>query len=193
LVVAGTVMSQHKTGNTSFDKEAYWKRRQKGLRGQGETVATVKTGSHVSSSKPSESCAVLRPNSGEHTTGKCVKLTQGETEVAGTKDGGKHAATTNKDKYGADFYKKIGAIGGKNGRTGGFYANRTLARAAGALGGRMSRRGKNKLTDKERAQIKEAYKELLAIHKSANKKIQKLDDGAVTVYTRKHGLMKQAA
>ena len=52
--------------------------------------------------------------------------------MAGTKDGGKAAAATNKKKYGADFYARIGAAGGKKGRTGGFYANRELARVAGA-------------------------------------------------------------
>ena len=62
--------------------------------------------------------------------------------MAGTITGGKAAATTNKKKYGADFYAKIGAIGGKKGRTGGFYAYRELARKAGALGGRISRRTK---------------------------------------------------
>ena len=62
--------------------------------------------------------------------------------MAGTKTGGKAAAATNKTKYGADFYAKIGAKGGKLGKTGGFYANRDLARLAGAKGGRISRRSK---------------------------------------------------
>lgn len=62
--------------------------------------------------------------------------------MAGTKTGGKTAAATNKAKYGADFYARIGAMGGKKGRTGGFYANRDLARVAGAKGGRISRRTK---------------------------------------------------
>ncbi len=62
--------------------------------------------------------------------------------MAGTQNGGKAAAATNKKKYGPDFYARIGAMGGKNGRTGGFYANRDLARAAGAKGGRISRRAK---------------------------------------------------
>lgn len=62
--------------------------------------------------------------------------------MAGTKTGGKAAASTNKAKYGADFYAKIGAMGGKKGKTGGFYANRELAREAGAKGGRISRRTK---------------------------------------------------
>lgn len=64
--------------------------------------------------------------------------------MAGTKAGGKAAASTNKSKYGADFYRYIGARGGANGHTGGFYANRELARAAGAKGGSISRRGKAK-------------------------------------------------
>ncbi|CAN5454732.1 hypothetical protein BH10PAT3_BH10PAT3_5040 [soil metagenome] len=62
--------------------------------------------------------------------------------MAGTKTGGKAAASTNKSKYGSDFYAKIGAIGGKKGHTGGFAANRDLARIAGAKGGRVSRRTK---------------------------------------------------
>ncbi|HTE22699.1 MAG TPA: hypothetical protein VK674_06690 [Candidatus Limnocylindria bacterium] len=62
--------------------------------------------------------------------------------MAGTTTGGKRAAETNKKKHGADFYAKIGAMGGKKGKTGGFYANRELARIAGARGGRVSRRGK---------------------------------------------------
>jgi hypothetical protein len=62
--------------------------------------------------------------------------------MAGTKQGGALAAKTNKAKYGSDFYAKIGAMGGKKGHTGGFYANRDLARKAGAIGGRISRRKK---------------------------------------------------
>ena len=62
--------------------------------------------------------------------------------MAGTKAGGLAAAATNKEKYGADFYAKIGAKGGKLGKTGGFFMNRELARTAGAKGGRKSRRGK---------------------------------------------------
>lgn len=63
-------------------------------------------------------------------------------KMAGTKVGGAKAAATNKTKYGRDFYARIGAMGGKIGRTGGFYANRELARIAGAKGGRISRRTK---------------------------------------------------
>jgi general stress protein YciG len=60
--------------------------------------------------------------------------------MAGTKIGGMKAAATNKAKHGSDFYAKIGAKGGKNGHTGGFAANPSLAREAGRRGGQISRR-----------------------------------------------------
>jgi general stress protein YciG len=62
--------------------------------------------------------------------------------MAGTKMGGKRAALKNKQLYGEDFYAKIGAIGGRKGHTGGFFANRELARIAGKKGGTISRRHK---------------------------------------------------
>lgn len=61
--------------------------------------------------------------------------------MAGTKEGGLKAAATNKEKYGLEFYREIGRKGGQNGHTGGFAANRTLARLAGAKGGKISKRG----------------------------------------------------
>jgi uncharacterized protein len=62
--------------------------------------------------------------------------------MAGTTNGGRKARDRNIEKHGADFYARIGAIGGRKGKTGGFYANRELARIAGAKGGRISRRTK---------------------------------------------------
>lgn len=62
--------------------------------------------------------------------------------MSGNATGGKKAAQTNKQRYGIDFYKVIGSIGGKNGVTGGFWNNRALARRAGAIGGRISKRKK---------------------------------------------------
>lgn len=62
--------------------------------------------------------------------------------MPGTKAGGMQAAKTNKEKYGDDFYKKIGAKGGKLGHTGGFYQDRERASKLGAIGGRISRRTK---------------------------------------------------
>ena len=55
--------------------------------------------------------------------------------MAGTKDGGLLAAKTNKERYGKQFYVKIGAVGGKKSRGGGFAANPELARIAGRKGG----------------------------------------------------------
>ena len=60
--------------------------------------------------------------------------------MAGTRAGGLKTVETLK-KRDPDFYRTIGAKGGKNGHTGGFAANPELARIAGAQGGRVSRRG----------------------------------------------------
>ncbi len=65
--------------------------------------------------------------------------------MAGTKAGGKLAAAKNLARD-PNFYAKIGATGGRNGRTGGFAANPELARIAGAKGGRISRRKKTIVT-----------------------------------------------
>jgi len=62
--------------------------------------------------------------------------------MSGTKIGGIAAAVTNKQRQGEDFYRRIGSKGGKNGHTGGFAADRELARRAGAKGGTISRRTK---------------------------------------------------
>ena len=62
--------------------------------------------------------------------------------MAGTKAGAIKARDTNYEKHGKDFYKKIGYKGGKKGHTGGFFANRELARKAGQKGGKISKRGK---------------------------------------------------
>jgi general stress protein YciG len=64
--------------------------------------------------------------------------------MAGTKLGGQKAALKNLARD-PDFYKKIGAVGGANGRTGGFAAGeagRERARVYGAVGGRLSKRTK---------------------------------------------------
>lgn len=69
--------------------------------------------------------------------------------MAGNKVGGSKAAKTNKEKYGDDFYARIGAVGGKLGRTGGFASQligadgltgRERAVVAGAAGGKISKR-----------------------------------------------------
>lgn len=60
--------------------------------------------------------------------------------MAGSKAGGKKAAATNLERHGRNFYREIGAKGGRNGHTGGFASNPELARITGAKGGRISKR-----------------------------------------------------
>ncbi len=61
--------------------------------------------------------------------------------MSGTKAGGLKAAATNKKRHGEGFYARIGRKGGQNGHTGGFASNPELARIAGAIGGKKSKRG----------------------------------------------------
>lgn len=73
--------------------------------------------------------------------------------MAGTKEGGKKAARTNKARQGADFYSRIGTLGGKKGHTGGFgsltvgkdgMTGPERAKKYGRIGGAKSRRGPSK-------------------------------------------------
>ena len=64
--------------------------------------------------------------------------------MAGTISGGKLAAKTNKEKYGEDFYKLMGQMGGKAKVPKGFAKNPDLARLAGAKGGKISKRKSTK-------------------------------------------------
>lgn len=79
--------------------------------------------------------------------------------MAGTREGGRKAAETNKKKYGHDFYASIGRKGGRNGHTGEFAANPELARIAGAIGGRKSKRGKAKPKETTAERIKRELEE----------------------------------
>ena len=62
--------------------------------------------------------------------------------MAGTKDGGKKAASANKAKHGSDFYTMIGRKGGsaKHEAPRWFEAHPELAKKAGAIGGKISSR-----------------------------------------------------
>lgn len=73
--------------------------------------------------------------------------------MSGTAAGGAKAAATNKAKYGEDFYKIQGRLGGLKGRTGGFASSavdkngltgKDRAMLYGAKGGRISRRKSKK-------------------------------------------------
>ncbi len=71
--------------------------------------------------------------------------------MPGTVDGGRQAAATNKERHGDDFYKRIGSIGGKNSKNGGFASRKPCLcnliaghhyyqQCAGKKGGTVSRR-----------------------------------------------------
>lgn len=62
--------------------------------------------------------------------------------MAGNKIGGAKCAATNKAKYGENFYRVIGSLGGSTitDKPKGFAVNRELARTAGRRGGQISRR-----------------------------------------------------
>jgi len=59
--------------------------------------------------------------------------------MAGNQIGGKKTANICKRKYGKNFYKKIGALGGAAGSTGGFYNDSARARELGSIGGTKHR------------------------------------------------------
>lgn len=66
--------------------------------------------------------------------------------MPGTKAGGIQAGKTNRERYGDDWYNRIGALGGRKSRGGGFVGEdgRIRARVAGTIGGTISRRGAEK-------------------------------------------------
>lgn len=65
--------------------------------------------------------------------------------MAGNKAGGIKASITNKERHGADFYVKTGALGGLAKVPKGFALNRELARLAGKKSGKVSKRRKHEL------------------------------------------------
>lgn len=64
--------------------------------------------------------------------------------MSGTKAGGAKARATMYKNHGKDYYKRIGALGGKHCGMKGFALNPELARKAGEKGGRTSKRGNAK-------------------------------------------------
>ena len=93
--------------------------------------------------------------------------------MSGTPEGGKKARAKNIKLYGKDFYKRIGAIGGRNGHTGGFGSNKVgndgltgaeRARIAGSKGGKKSSRlgiknGEGKNSNKDIDEIERILEE----------------------------------
>lgn len=77
--------------------------------------------------------------------------------MAGTVEGGKAAAATNKQRYGKNFYRKIGRKGGKISRGGGFASSHELAVEAGRKGGKASRRGAGRLVERPVVQYEQYH------------------------------------
>lgn len=78
-------------------------------------------------------------------------------------------------RHGDNFYVRIGAIGGRNGHTGGFYNDKALARIVGTRGDTISRRGVVKLSPAQRKRAlrklerNKAYQQLLRVHEAAKR------------------------
>lgn len=67
--------------------------------------------------------------------------------MPGTMTGGRKAAQTNKERYGDDHYKKIGGLGGKKGKRGGFASDKVgkdglTGRERAVMWGKKNKRGK---------------------------------------------------
>lgn len=76
--------------------------------------------------------------------------------MPGTREGGVKASKTNKKRYGRGFYKRIGYLGGKKSKGGGFAYDPELASLAGKLGGLLSRKGGELvLTPEQERQVEE--------------------------------------
>lgn len=82
--------------------------------------------------------------------------------MAGSKSGGLKAKETNYQKHGSDFYKRIGAMGGRNGHTGGFASEkvgkdgltgRQRASLVGKDGGHNGKRGPARRKDEDEDDI----------------------------------------
>lgn len=62
--------------------------------------------------------------------------------MSGTTAGGKKAAKRNIELYGADYYSRMGKIGGKKGTGHAFAHGKVSPSEAGKIGGQVSKRGK---------------------------------------------------
>lgn len=83
--------------------------------------------------------------------------------MGGSVEGGRKAYLTNIANQGPDWYKILGARGGKVSRGGGFTNNPELARIAGRKGGLISKRGP--ASDAQKRQMSEIMKARWAVRK----------------------------
>lgn len=121
--------------------------------------------------------------------------------MSGSKSGGQAARDTNYKRFGLDFYAVVGSFGGRNGRTGGFYANRELARVVGAIGGSVSRRRAftpleklNRKAENERKEREAYFKRRLAEIKersaSRRRQIEELSEMSQDRLTARFGVQR---
>lgn len=85
-------------------------------------------------------------------------LHEEDKSLSGTLAGGHKTRQTIIEKYGADYYKILGRLGGKASGTGGFYGNSERARTAGKLGGSLSSRKGVPMTLEHRKRMSEAQR-----------------------------------
>lgn len=76
--------------------------------------------------------------------------------MSGTREGAIKTSKTNRERHGADFYARIGALGGKKSKNGGFASDKVdkngltgaeRAKKYGRIGGAKSKRGKREKTN----------------------------------------------
>ena len=104
--------------------------------------------------------------------------------MSGTRSGGIKTAKTNRKIYGKNFYKEIGAKGGKVKGLKGFALNRELARKAGAKGGAKSVRNNTTATAKNVYKILELHEKGMVASDIAKK--LKLTPVCVRYHIRKY-------
>lgn len=89
--------------------------------------------------------------------------------MPGNKVGALKAAATMKKKYGDRYFAAIGYVGGKNGTTGGFFADRELAVRAGIIGGKRSHRPPLRWSE-ENNRLYPEYADMFALRQTNKKK-----------------------
>ena len=104
--------------------------------------------------------------------------------MSGTREGGIKTAKTNRKVYGKNFYKEIGAKGGKAKGLKGFALNKELARKAGAKGGSKSVRSNSYITAKRVLKILELHEKGMMASDIAKK--LKLTPVCVRYHIRKY-------
>lgn len=81
--------------------------------------------------------------------------------MGGTRAGGIKAAQKCKERYGENFYRQAGKLGGAKSRGGGFAYNKDKAKIAGKIGGKLSHLRKKGWNENDISIYKQAIREVL--------------------------------